>query len=131
MLKSKNIVYPAVLMLMILVPLARYYISTPWNNDCMTEYVKNMQASNYDWFIYNIDWAYHIEPANSRSVESLKKHKVWEANWCIMNSWNLFSDFNNTIYCGLTYTINNSPFFYEVKEPLALVEWEMINIFKS
>jgi len=130
MLKSKNIIYPAVLMLFVLVPIARYYVSTPWNNDCMTEYVQNMEYANYKWHIYSIDWAYHIEPDNSNSKKSLEEHKIWEVNGCLMNSWNILNDLNNTVYCSITYAINKAPIYKKVKEPLALMDWEAITIFK-
>lgn len=129
-MKSKVIIYPLALMLILFIPVIRYYVSTPGLNDCMTQYVKNMEASNYKWNIYRLNWGwFHIEPTNSNIAKSLEDKKVWEANWCFMNSWDLFSDFNNTIYCSMAYVINKAPIFHSIKKPLAIMKWEAADIF--
>jgi len=46
-LKSKHIIYPLVLVFAILVPLMKYYSSTPKMNACVLDYVDNMEKSNY------------------------------------------------------------------------------------
>jgi len=123
-MKTKNIIYPAVLMLMLWVPLLRYYASTPWINACVLEYVDNLEESDYRWFMYDIDWVKHIEPANSRFNVSLAPYMVWESHWCLMVSDNLFNDMNNTFYCTVTYLIKNAPINEKFKEPLWILKDE-------
>jgi len=54
-MKSKNFIYPAVIVLALLVPVTRYYASTPDLNACVSDYVENMKYSNNRGLIYNID----------------------------------------------------------------------------
>lgn len=117
-MRSKNILYPVILMLLIFLPIARYYASTPNINACVLDYVDNLESSNYKWFIYDIDWERHIEPLNSRAIDSLKQYKIWESQWCIMYSNDLFADMNNTFYCTATYLIKKSPMHNNLKQPL-------------
>ena len=100
-MKTKHIIYPVTLLLMLWVPIARYYASTPWINACVLEYVDNLEESNYQWYMYDINWIKHIEPLNSRSNSSLKEYRIWKANWCLMSGDNLFNDMNNTFYCTI------------------------------
>ena len=121
-MKSKNIIYPIVLILFFLLPIVRYYITTPWLNDCMTVYVKEMKDSNYKWNIYNIKWVPHIEPANSKNNKALAQYKVWEARWCLMTWDDMYANFTNTIYCSIVDLIQNAPINEEMKKPLAILK---------
>ena len=123
-MKSKNLIYPAVLILVIIVPILRYYTSTPEVNACVSDYVTEMEASDNKWFIYNINWRYHIEPEKSIYNNSLGQYLVWESRWCMMYSGNLFNDLNNTIYCSITYLIKNAPIHDDAKEQLGLYKSE-------
>gem|GEM_PF-2664969 len=46
-MKTKHIIYPVTILLMVVVPVARYYASTPGINACVLEYVDNLEESNY------------------------------------------------------------------------------------
>ena len=46
-MKTKLITYPAIIMLMIIVPVLMYYSSTPDINACVLDYVDNMEESDY------------------------------------------------------------------------------------
>lgn len=123
-MKTQNLIYPLVLVLAILIPLMRYYSSTPWTNACVLEYVDELEESNYKWYMYDINWVKHIEPANSKMAESLKEYKIWEANWCLMVSDNLLSDLNNTFYCTISYLIRKAPIDDSFKKPLEILKRE-------
>lgn len=123
-MKTKNIIYPVVLMLMLWVPLLRYYVSTPWINACVLEYVDNLEESDYKWLMYDINWVKHIEPLNSNLNDSLKQYKIWKSNWCLMVSDNLFSDMNNTFYCTVSYLIKKLPVDEKYKEPFWILKEE-------
>ncbi len=123
-MKTKIILYPVTLMLMVWIPLLRYYSSTPWINACVLEYVDNLEKSDYKWYMYNINWIKHIEPGNSSMNDSLEEYKVWSSNWCLMVSDNLFSDMNNTFYCTVSYLIKNAPISEKLKEPLWILKEE-------
>ena len=127
-MKTKNIIYPMVLVLVLLIPLMRYYSSTPWINACVLDYVDELGDGNFKWYMYDINWVKHIESANSKMIESLKNYKIWEANWCIMSWDNLFSDLNNTFYCTITYMIRKAPINYRLKEPLEILKKRIENI---
>jgi len=119
-----KLIIPLSMLLMLWIPLIRYYVSTPKLNACVLDYVENLEDSNYKWSMYNIDWVKHIEPWNSNMLNSLKKYKIWESNWCIMSSDNLFNDLNNTFYCTVTYLIYNAPVNDNVKKPLWILKWK-------
>jgi hypothetical protein len=123
-MRSKNLIYPAVLLIMIWIPIIRYYASSPWINACVLEYVDSLEDNNYKWSLYNINWARHIEGKNSDLNDWLEKYKVWSSNWCLMASDNLFSDMNNTFYCTVTYLIKNAPINEKLKEPLWIMKNE-------
>ncbi len=123
-MKTKNIIYPAILMLMLWVPILRYYSSTPWINACVLDYVDNLEDSNYKWYMYDIDWVKHIEPLNSNMNNSLTEYRTWESHWCLMVSDNLFNDMNNTFYCTITYLITKLPVNDKYKEPLWILKSE-------
>ncbi len=120
----KKLIIPLSMLFMVWVPLIRYYVSTPDTNACVLDYVDNLEESNYSGHMYDIDWVKHIEPWNSSSVKSLEEHKIWESNWCLMMSNNLFNDMNNTFYCTVTYLIRKSPAPEKLKEPLWILERE-------
>lgn len=121
-MKIQNIAYPVILMLLIWVPITRYYASTPDTNACVLDYVDNLKESRYKWYMYDINWLKHIEPLNSRMNESLKQYRIWETNWCLMSSNNLFNDMNNTFYCTITYLIRNAPVNEKLKQPLWILK---------
>lgn len=121
-MKSKHIIYPSAILLMIIVPIARYYASTPWINSCVLEYVDNLEESSYKWYVYDINGVKHIEPLNSKNLESLSMYKVWKADGCLIKTNNLFSDLNNTFYCAITYMIRKSPVDDRLKEPLEILK---------
>jgi len=123
-MKSQIIIYPAILLLMVWVPTVRYYVSSPWENACVLDYVDNLEESNYKWYMYDIDWVKHLEAGNSRLVNSLEQYKIWTSNWCIMASNNLFNDLNNTFYCTITYMIKHAPIPEKLKQPLEILQWE-------
>lgn len=123
-MKSKNFIYPAVIVLALLVPVTRYYASTPELNACVSDYVENMKYSNNRGLIYNIDWRYHIETENSDNNRWLEQYLVWESRWCMMYSDNLLNDLNNTIYCSITYMIKNAPVHRNVKKQLSWYKGE-------
>ncbi len=124
MIRTKVITYTMALVLMVGVPVVRYYVSTPDTNACVLDYVDNLEESSYEWYMYDIDWVKHIEPGNSNSVESLKQYEIWKSHGCIMASDNLFNDMNNTFYCTVTYLIRNSPAPEKMKEPLWILKRE-------
>lgn len=121
-MKSKHIIYPAIILLAFVIPIARYYVSTPEVNACVQDYVDNLEASNNKWYIYEINWRRHIEAANSDNIESLKQYIIGKSDWCMMYSNNMFNDLNNTIYCAITYMIMKSPMNDGAKQPLALLK---------
>lgn len=123
-MKSKYIIYPSTILIMLIIPLLRYYASTPWTNACVLDYVENLEESNYKWSLYNINWLRHIEPNNSDMIEWLEEYKVWDSNWCLMVSDNLFWDLNNTFYCTITYLIKKIPIDEKFKEPLWILKDE-------
>ncbi len=120
-MRFKEIMYPFVFIFIVLIPFMRYYASTPWINSCVTDYVDNIETSNYKWYLYKIDWQNHIEPANSTSLIGLENYKTWVSTWCIMSSWDFFSDINNTFYCAMSYMIRKSPMDNRFKTPLSLL----------
>ena len=87
-----------------------------------------MKNSDYKWYIYNIKWIPHIEPANSKNNKSLAKYKIGEANWCIMTWDNLYANLTNTIYCSITKLIYDAPAPEKLKQPLALLKKWRINL---
>jgi len=103
---------------------ARYYASTPGINACVLEYVDNLEESNYQWYMYDINGIKHIEPLNSNSNDSLKQYRIWKSNWCIMAGDNLFNDMNNTFYCTVSYLIKNAPVDDKYKQPLEILKDE-------
>jgi hypothetical protein len=54
-MKTRYIIYPALLLFTLGVPLARYYTTTPGENACVLEYVDAMDKNNYSGYIYNIN----------------------------------------------------------------------------
>jgi len=46
-MKSKYIIYPATILILIWVPTIRYYASTPDINACVLDYVDNLEESNF------------------------------------------------------------------------------------
>lgn len=123
-MKTKIILYPLTLMIMVWIPVIRYYASTPGVNACVLDYVDNLEESNYKWYMYDINWIRHIEPSNSNMVDSLEEYQVWSSNWCLMVSDNLFVDMNNTFYCTVSYLIKNMPVNEKLKEPLWILKEE-------
>ena len=121
-MKSKHFIYPAVIVLALLVPVARYYASTPELNACVSDYVEEMKYSNNKWLIYKINGNYHIETDNSDNNRWLDEYLVWKSIWCMMFSDNLLNDLNNTVYCSITYMIKNAPVHDNVKKQLALLK---------
>jgi hypothetical protein len=121
-MKITTIAYPVILMMLIWVPITRYYSSTPDINACVLDYVDNLEESEYKWYMYDINWIKHIEPLNSKMNESLKQYRIWETNWCLMSSNNLFNDMNNTFYCTITYMIRNAPISDKLKQPLWIIK---------
>ncbi len=119
--RSRDIIYPAVLLFVLLVPLARYYASTPWVNDCVLEYVDNMEEAWYRGITYNINWINHIEASNSNMVNSLKEYETWRAYGCIITGSNILNNLNNTFYCTISYMIRKAPIYEKTKQPLALL----------
>lgn len=69
--------------------------------------------------MYDIDGLNHIEPEGSVMNKYLAEYKIWYATGCIMTSGNLFRDFNNTVYCSMTYMILESPFPQSMKQPFS------------
>lgn len=122
-MKTKHIIYPVTFMLMFVLPFVRYYISTPWINACVLDYVDGLEDSNYKWYLYDINWMRHIEPKNSDMNIGLEEYKVWEANWCIMASNNLYIDLTNTFYCTITYIIKKAPIKKSLKKPFGIYDW--------
>ena len=123
-MRTKVITYTVALVLMLWVPVTRYYVSTPDINACVLDYVDNLEDSNYKWYMYDINWIKHIEPLNSNMNNSLKQYRIWESNWCIMSWDNLFNDMNNTFYCTVTYLIKNAPVDEKYKTPLWILDRE-------
>jgi len=124
MIRTKVITYTIALVLMLWVPLIRYYVSTPETNACVLDYVDNLEESNYEGYMYDIDWVKHIEPGNSNMVSSLEEYEIWKSKWCLMVSDDLFSDMNNTFYCTVAYMIRKSPAPEKMKEPLWILKRE-------
>lgn len=53
-MQTKAIVYPLVLMLMIGVPVVRYYVSTPGINACVIEYADTLGKGSQNGYLYSI-----------------------------------------------------------------------------
>ena len=123
-MRTKVITYTVALVLMLWVPVTRYYVSTPDVNACVLDYVDNLEESDYKWYMYDINWVKHIEPLNSNMNNSLKKYRIWKSNWCIMSWDNLFNDMNNTFYCTVTYLIKKAPVDKKYKTPLWILNRE-------
>jgi len=123
-MRTKVITYTVAFVLMLWVPVTRYYVSTPDINACVLDYVDNLEESNYKWYMYDINGIKHIEPLNSRMNSSLEQYRIWESNWCIMSWGNLFDDLNNTFYCTITYMIRNAPVDEKYKTPLSIMDSE-------
>ena len=123
-MKTKTIVYPVVILLAFIVPVAKYYTSTPEIDACMQVYIDNLEASESKWFIYDIDGRRHIEPANSSNNKALEQYLIWKADGCMMYSDQLLNDLNNMIYCAITFMIKKSPMHDSLKEPIVLKEKE-------
>lgn len=126
-MKTKHILYPLTLMIVIILPVIRYYITTPWVNSCVLDYVNELENSNFSGYLYNINGMRHIEPKNSPLAPSLKEYQVGVANGCIMASDNLYIDLTNTFYCTITYLIKKAPIHESMKEPFWVYEWNDIN----
>lgn len=126
-MRTRYIIYPVTITLMIIIPVFRYYATTPDINWCVLDYVDELENSNFSWYLYNINWMRHIEPKNSDMVQHLEKYKIWEAHWCLMASDNLFIDLTNTFYCTVTYIIRNAPISDNLKEPFGIYKWWDIN----
>lgn len=118
----KYIIYFAALLFMFILPVVRYYVSTPWINWCVIDYVDWMDESWNEWYLYSIDWMRHVEPKNSNMVKSLEQYKIWNINWCIVSWDNYFSDLNNTFYCSVAYMIRKSPLSESMKTPLWIMK---------
>lgn len=127
-MKTKHIIYPVSIMIMIIIPAIRYYTTTPEVNWCVIDYVDEINNGNFEWYLYNIKWQRHIEPKNSSLNPSLEQYKIWVANWCIMSSDNFYVDIVNTFYCSFTYLLKNSPIPEWLKEPFWVYKWWEINI---
>lgn len=123
-MKTRNIIYPLVLLLMIGVPVLRYYSTTPEINGCVLEYVDGLENNDYRWYMYDIKWVKHLEPWNSSINNGLEQYKIWESYGCLMVSNNLFNDLNNTFYCAVTYMIRNAPIHDSLKQPLEILQSE-------
>lgn len=123
-MRSKIIIYPVVILLMLWVPILRYYSSTPWINACVSDYVDNLEDSNYKWYMYDINWVKHIEAWNSDIAKKIWEYKIWESKGCLMVSNNLFNDLNNTFYCTITYLIRKAPINDKYKQPLKILKRE-------
>lgn len=115
--------------LILVVPVARFFTINPDVNACMIEYVDSFDESNGWWFIYKIDWVNHIEPENSIFNKYIADHKVWYSQWCVMISGDLFTDFNNSVYCSLTYIVKKvtNQYTEEPEQPMI----ERIRVLKS
>lgn len=84
---------------------------TPGYNACVLEYVDSMDENGeYGGYLYDIEgYGRHIEPAASNLNDSLKDHRIGRSYGCLMASDNLYYDLNNTVYCSVTYLLENSP----------------------
>jgi len=122
--RVKIYMYMFILTFILIVPVLRYYSSSPWINACVLEYVDTLDKNNYKWYIYNIKWNPHLEPSQSNLVHWLTEYKVWNANWCIMMSGNIINDINNTFYCTVTYLIKKWPLPNNLKKPLWILKEE-------
>lgn len=114
-------------MIVIILPVVRYYITTPWVNSCVLDYVAELENSNYSGYLYNINGMRHIEPKNSPLAPALKEYQVWVANGCLMASDNLYIDLTNTFYCTITYLIKKAPIRESMKEPFWVYDGNDIN----
>jgi hypothetical protein len=101
------------LVLTLIVPVARYFTVNPEVNACMFDYVDSLDKATWKWYVYTIDWMNHIEPEDSIFNKYIFDHKVWYSQGCIIMSGNLFHDFNNSVYCSITYMIRklNNPYW--------------------
>lgn len=114
-------------MIIVILPTIRYYITTPWINSCVLDYVNELENSNYKWYLYSINGLRHIEPKNSPLTSYLEEYRIWVANGCIMVSDNLYIDLTNTFYCTITYLIKKAPISENLKEPFWVYKWNDIN----
>lgn len=91
--------------LALIVPVSRYFTVDPNVNACMIDYVKTLDGYNKKWYMYSIDGLNHIEPKKSIYNDYLGQYKIGYTHGCIMASGRLFTDFNNSVYCSVTYII--------------------------
>ena len=106
---------------MLVLPLVRYYVSTPGESACVIEYVESLEDNWRVGYMYNINGLRHIEPKDSIMSRSLEEYKIGYAIGCMMFSNNVFTDMNNSFYCSMTYLIKNSPMPEKYKVPLGIM----------
>ena len=111
-MKTSRIFILIIAVLIVVVPIMQFFTIDSDINACMIEYVDSFEDSGAEWYIYKIDGRNHIEPKNSMMNQYIQEHKVGYANGCIMTSGNLFTDFNNSVYCSLTYLTKKIVYTY-------------------
>jgi len=121
-MKTKTITYSVTIFMLIVMPIARYYSSTPGVNACVMEYVDNLPESEYSGYMYNIEGQRHIEPKNSIMNDSLEPYRIGKSYGCLMVSDNIFIDLNNSTYCSVVYLIKKAPINEKYKEPLRILK---------
>ncbi len=121
-MRTRSVTYSVTIFMILVMPVVRYFSSTPGVNACVIEYVDNLPNSEYSGYMYNIDGLRHIEPKNSVNNESLKEYRVGKSYGCLMVSDNPFVDLNNSIYCSMVFLIKKAPVNPIYKEPMRLLK---------
>lgn len=73
-------------------PIIKFYTAVPWESDCMIEYIRSGQQKAYVYSFWI--WKWHID-----TKDLWNKYKIWSAEWCIIKTGNIVTDFFNTQYC--------------------------------
>ena len=97
------ILYPflAIIIILWILPVYRYYTSEKWKNDCMIEYVENSKKYwVWKWYAYMLeDGNLHVEHIYSDRVNSLENFKIGELNGCKTKTEYESVNIMNTSYC--------------------------------
>lgn len=107
-METRHVVYPAILLLALGVPVARYYTVTPGVNACVLEYVDSIEENGYKGYIYDLKGERHIESVQG-DYDALAQYRIGRSYGCIMASNDLYADLSNTFYCSVAYLLEKSP----------------------
>lgn len=108
-METRHFLYPAVLVLTLGVPVARYYTVTPGLNACVLDYVDSIEENGYRGYIYDLKGERHIESVKKGDRDALEPFRIGRSYGCIMASNDLYADLSNTFYCSVAYMLEKTP----------------------